>query len=89
MPMYDYFCPANERTVQVMHPMAEDIHNWGEVCARAKIALDATPADAPVSRVLLGAKTMHRRNMGSDSSGDSVFGAMTTVRAYHNTKNFD
>lgn len=89
MPMYDYFCPANERTVQVMHPMADDIHHWGEVCALAKIELDATPADAPVSRVLLGAKTMSRRNMGSDSSGDSVFGAMTTVRAYHNTKNFD
>lgn len=89
MPMYDYYCPANERTIQVMHRMADELRNWGEVCALAQLELEGTPAESPVSKVLLGAKTIQRRNMGSDSSGDSVYGAMTTVRQYHNTKNFD
>ena len=89
MPTYDYHCAANEQTVQVLHRISQDVKTWGDVCTLAKLELGSTPADAPVTKVHLGAHTMHRRNVGSDSSGGSAFGAMTTTRAYHNTKNFD
>lgn len=89
MPTYDYHCAANDQTVQVVHPMSQDINTWGDVCALAQRELGKTPADAPVTKVHLGISYMHRRNIGSDSTGGGAFGAMTTTRAYHNTKNFD
>jgi hypothetical protein len=89
MPTYDYHCAANDRTVQVMHRISQDIKTWGDVCALAGLELGDTPADAPVSKIHLGIGYLHRRNVGSDSVGGGAFGAMTTTRAYHNTKNFD
>ncbi|MGE0226731.1 MAG: zinc ribbon domain-containing protein [Acetobacteraceae bacterium] len=89
MPMYDYHCAANDRTVQVMHRITQDVTTWGEVCALAGIEPGDTPPDAPVSKVHLGANVVRRKALGSDSSGGSVYGAMTTTRQYHNTKNFD
>lgn len=89
MPMYDYHCAANDQTVQVTHRMSEDIKTWGDVCSLAKVALGDTPGDSPVARVLLGSNFIRRKAMGSDSFGGSAYGAMTTTRNYHNTKNFD
>ena len=37
MPTYDYFCETNGRKVEVRHRMSEEIHNWGELCAMARI----------------------------------------------------
>ncbi len=89
MPMYDYHCAANDQTVQVTHRMSEEVKTWGDVCARANHAPGETPSDSPVVRVLLGSNVMRRKAMGSDSFGNSAYGAMTTTRSYHNTKNFD
>ena len=89
MPMYDYHCPANDQTVQITHRMSEEVKTWGDVCTRTKQALGDTPSDSPVARVLLGSNVMRRKAMGSDSTGNSAYGAMTTTRSYHNTKNFD
>ncbi len=89
MPIYDYHCAANDRTVQITHRMSETVSTWGEVCTYAKLELGDVPADAPVAKVLLAANVVRRKALGSDSSGGSAFGAMTTTRAYHNTKNFD
>lgn len=88
MPTYDYQCAANGRTVQVQHRMSESVSTWGEVCALGKIEPGDTPRDTPVAKVILAATTMHRKNLGSDSSGGSAFGAQTVTRAYHSTKNF-
>jgi predicted nucleic acid-binding Zn ribbon protein len=52
MPYYEYRCVANGRTVEVRHGMSEQLETWGEVAGRAGVALGATPADAPVERLL-------------------------------------
>ncbi|WRH64970.1 MAG: zinc ribbon domain-containing protein [Planktothrix sp. GU0601_MAG3] len=52
MPIYDYFCPSNNQTVEVMHPLAQEITTWGEVCQLANRDLGDTPKEALVRRVL-------------------------------------
>ena len=58
MPVYNYHCAANERSVEVVHGMREDLTTWGEVRARAGLEHDDTPDDAPVER-LLYSPSMH------------------------------
>lgn len=52
MPVYDYFCPNNNQTVEVWHRMNQEVKTWGELCQLAKYELGETPADAPVRRLL-------------------------------------
>ena len=54
MPTYDYLCPANGRTVEVSHKMAESVATWGELCRRAGLPLDGTPGNAKVERLITG-----------------------------------
>ncbi len=88
MPKYDYLCAANGRTVEVQHRMSEEVTTWGDLCLRAGIEAGDTPADAPVEKTFTRASVMQASNAGSDSSGGSSFGAGSTARAYHSTKNF-
>lgn len=50
MPRYDYHCPANGRTIEVSHSMAESLTTWGDVCDRAGIDAGDTPPTAEVAR---------------------------------------
>ena len=52
MPVYEYFCEDNGRTVELSHPLDAQLSIWGEVCYVAQIALDDTDPMAPVHRVL-------------------------------------
>jgi hypothetical protein len=57
MPYYEYHCASNGRTIEVRHGMNEVLSTWGQVAERAGAALDgatvqATPADAPVERLM-------------------------------------
>ncbi|MDJ1182631.1 hypothetical protein [Roseofilum casamattae] len=52
MPIYDYFCPSNHRTVEVMHRLDETVPTWGKLCQLAKIDPEETPLDAPVRRAI-------------------------------------
>ncbi len=88
MPTYDYLCPTNGRTIEVQHAMREEIATWGALCARAGIEPGETPADAPVTKIFTRAGVLQATNLGSNSSGGSAFGAASTTRAYHSTKNF-
>ena len=54
MPSYDYFCPANGRTVEVRHSMKDKLQTWGEVCQLAGLPLDEVAADSPVQRLISG-----------------------------------
>jgi predicted nucleic acid-binding Zn ribbon protein len=54
MPTYDYHCQANGRTVEVSHKMSEQVATWGDLCRRAGIALDGTPGNARVERLITG-----------------------------------
>lgn len=52
MPVYEYLCKANGRSLTVVHPMNQRLTTWGELCALAGIEPGDTPADAPVEKLL-------------------------------------
>ncbi len=52
MPVYNYHCAANGRSVEVTHAMTEDLSTWGQVRERAQLEDDGTPDDTPVERLL-------------------------------------
>lgn len=52
MPLYDYFCPSNNRQLEVMHSISQEVKTWGEVCQLANCDPGDTPADTPVRRVI-------------------------------------
>lgn len=52
MPTYEYYCPTNHRTVEVLHGMSVEVGTWGEACERAGIDPGKTPGDAPVEKLL-------------------------------------
>lgn len=52
MPLYDYFCPSNNRQLEVMHSISQEVKTWGEVCQLANCDPGDTPGDAPVRRVV-------------------------------------
>lgn len=51
---YEYFCESNNETVEVSHRMIESLKTWGEVCEKAGVPLNGTPAAAPVERLISG-----------------------------------
>jgi predicted nucleic acid-binding Zn ribbon protein len=52
MPIYDYFCPTNNKQVEVSHSINQDVTTWGELCKLAKCEIGDTPEDAKVRRML-------------------------------------
>ena len=54
MPTYDYFCEANQKTVEVHHPIGRDLQTWGDLCELAKIDSGKTPRSAKVSKLFNG-----------------------------------
>ena len=52
MPFYEYFCSANNKTIEVKHGMTERLKTWKEVCELAAIPLENTPGNTPVERLL-------------------------------------
>ena len=71
MPVYDYHCERNGRTVQVSHPLGTELTIWGEVCYAAQIPLGDTDPLSAVRRVITRAPgvavttfTAELRNVG-------------------------
>ena len=52
MPVYDYFCEENGKTVAVKHDMETVLSTWGEVCYAAQVSLGETEFLAAVRKVL-------------------------------------
>lgn len=52
MPFYDYYCAANDKTVEIKHGINVEITTWGEVCYAAQIPLGDTDFLAPVRKVI-------------------------------------
>lgn len=52
MPLYDYRCPANGRTIEVRHSMSESISSWGKLCRLAGVDLGDTSPHSPVERLV-------------------------------------
>ena len=55
MPLYDYYCAENDRTVEVNHPMSVTLTTWGEICYVAQIPLGETSPLASVKRIIKSA----------------------------------
>jgi hypothetical protein len=68
MALYDYYCEANDRTVEVRHGMSESLETWGDLCQVAGLESGDTPADAPVRRLMSAPVPM----TGGSSSGPSA-----------------
>lgn len=52
MPTYEYYCPSNRQTLEVMHGMSRTVATWGELCELADAGPGKTPSDAPVEKLL-------------------------------------
>ena len=65
MPSFDFLCPANGQTIEVMLKMHEAISTWGELCARKGLSLGDTPPDSPIEKVFNSAVVMDKKRMGS------------------------
>lgn len=50
MPNYDYHCPANGETVEVMHGINEKLTTWGALCEKLGRDVGATDPNAPVHK---------------------------------------
>ena len=61
MPTYEYFCPANHQTVEVMHGMSRSVSTWAELCELADQPTGQTPGDTPGEK-LLGAGMVLRNS---------------------------
>ena len=68
---YDYFCPANQRTVEVRHSMNDDVADWADLCRRAEIDLGDTPPDSPVERLISGGYVFTSKKSDDQGSFDS------------------
>ena len=52
MPTYEYFCPENGRSVEVLHGMSTTLSTWGEVCAAQDLEPGDTPTHTRVEKLL-------------------------------------
>lgn len=64
MALYDYYCEANDRTVEARHGMSESVRTWGELCDLNGMEPGDTPRTAPVRR-LMGAPVPMTGSTGS------------------------
>ena len=52
MPTYTYHCPANGRSVDVLHGMSTTLRTWGEVCEADGQDPGTTAASSAVEKLL-------------------------------------
>lgn len=52
MPVYEYHCDENGKTVEVNHGMHVKLSTWGELCYAAQCDLGETDPLAPVRKVI-------------------------------------
>ena len=55
MPVYEYYCADNGRSIEVVHSMKVSLYTWGELCREAEVSPGDTPPEAPVERILFPA----------------------------------
>ncbi|MEO0475230.1 MAG: zinc ribbon domain-containing protein [Planctomycetota bacterium] len=52
MPTYEYYCAANQKTLEVMHSMSREVTTWGELCELAEAKPGKTAANEPVEKLV-------------------------------------
>ncbi len=74
MPLYEYHCEANNKTVEVRHGMSTTINNWGELCVQAGIDSAGTSAESPVKRIISGGIPMAKKSQSTDDDSHTTGG---------------
>ncbi len=74
MPTYEYFCDANEQTVEVLHSMNRTIKTWGELCECSGTSTGETPNDTPVEKKLSAVSLLPKKGVKMESSGGGCCG---------------
>ncbi|MEO1236242.1 MAG: zinc ribbon domain-containing protein [Planctomycetota bacterium] len=74
MPTYQYFCPGNHQTVEVMHGMTRRVDTWGELCEIAELEPGATPTDTPVEKLLGAGMVLAKKPDSAECTGPSPGG---------------
>lgn len=66
MPVYEYRCDANGKTVEVQHDADVTLRTWGELCFIARLAMDQTDPFSPVKRVIRKAPAVSVATLNSE-----------------------
>lgn len=66
MPVYEYRCDANGRTVEVQHDAGVTVRTWGELCFVARLPMDETDPFSPVKRVIRQAPAVSAGTLNSE-----------------------
>jgi len=74
MPTYEYYCEANERTVEVMHAMRDNMSTWGELCLQAEIDPGGTPRETAVERKLSTISLLSKKGESTNTTGGGCCG---------------
>ena len=62
MPIYDYYCPANGRTVEVLQNFSVTLKTWQDVCREGDFLPGETPLDARVERLITGGPILQTKS---------------------------
>ena len=52
MPLYEYICDENGKTVELAHPVDVQVQNWGELCYMAHLDFGETDPMSPVRKII-------------------------------------
>ena len=74
MPTYEYYCEANDTTVEVLHSMDGVILTWGELCACAGVDAGNTPTHTVVERKLSAVSLLPKKSEGGIAYGGGCCG---------------
>ena len=70
MPFYEYYCPSNKQTIEVIHKMNDSIETWGVLSDVAGIDLGVTAPDSLVERKLSAVSLLPKKvESGSNTGG--------------------
>ena len=67
---YDYYCEANDTTLEAEHSWSTTLRTWGELTDLLGIDPDNTPRNAPIIRLIPSPNLFIKRGSGADGEDD-------------------
>ena len=85
MPTYEYYCPTNHQTVEVMHGMSRIVSTWGELCDLAETKPGKTLKDRELMVALekLEAHIQAYRHPREGAIVGNVISVLDVIRESH------
>jgi len=94
MPIYEYYCEANNTVVEVIHSIKTKLKTWGELCQHTGIEPGDISQDSPIERLLFPTKVntptgnSHLKNIGFTKLEKRDDGVYENVTATGNEKRY-